>query len=36
MHNWAVVHNVAVFSELSFAAHWQGRLNNSDQGIYVI
>ena len=26
MCNRAVEHNVAVFSELSFAVHWQGRL----------
>ena len=26
MCNWAVEHNVAAFSELSFAVHWQGRL----------
>ena len=26
MRNWAVEHNMAVFSELSFAVHWQGRL----------
>jgi len=24
MHNWAVEHNVAAFSELSFAVRWQG------------
>jgi len=26
MRNWAVEHNVAAFSELSFAVHWQGVL----------
>ena len=27
MHNRAVEHDVAAFSELSFAVRWQGRLN---------
>ena len=27
MHNQAVECNVAAFSELSFAVHWQGRLS---------
>jgi len=27
MRNWAVKYNMAVFSELSFAVHWQGMLS---------
>ena len=27
LRNWAVEHNVAAFSELSLAVHWQGRLS---------
>ena len=26
VNNWAVTHNVAMFSELSFAVRWHGRL----------
>ena len=29
LHNLAVEYNVAVFSELSFAAHWLGRLSKA-------
>ena len=27
LRNGAVEHNMALFSELSFAVHWQGKLN---------
>ena len=27
LRNWAVEHNVAAFSELTFAVRWQGRLS---------
>ena len=35
VNNWAVKHNVAMFSELSFAVRWHGRLSRNQYYEYI-